>query len=118
MVDLATRASEGPNLARVDAWLGVPFFGAMYARSSAVFGAMPSLHCAYAALLVLDGWTMFGRLARTGTVAYASLMAFAAVYLDHHWILDVLAGGGYAVLVSVLLRRASARREAAVVQHA
>ena len=42
-VDLATHASEGPNLARVDAWLGVPYFAGVYGRSSDVFGAVPSL---------------------------------------------------------------------------
>jgi membrane-associated phospholipid phosphatase len=118
VVDLATRASEGPNLARVDGWLGFHLFAAMYARSSAVFGAMPSLHCAYALLIVLEGWALFGRWMRAVTAAYAGLMAFAAVYLDHHWILDVLAGHAYAAAVFVVMRRASAWRRGVAVQHA
>ena len=117
VVDLAATASEGPNLARVDVWLGVHFFRAMYAQSSAVFGAMPSLHCAYALLVVLEGWALFGAAMRTATAAYASLMAFAAVYLDHHWILDVLAGHLYAIAVFVALRRLS-RPLAGVAPHA
>jgi hypothetical protein len=39
-VDMATHASEGPNLARVDAWLGVGYFAGFYGRSSDVFGAV------------------------------------------------------------------------------
>ncbi len=118
VVDLATTASEGPNLARVDGWLGVRLFAAMYARSSAVFGAMPSLHCAYATLVALEGWSLLGRRGRAVLASYVGLMAFSAVYLDHHWILDVLAGGVLAALVFVSLRWASARRASAVAQPA
>jgi membrane-associated phospholipid phosphatase len=118
VVDLAARASEGPNLARVDQWLGVPYFHAMYASSSAVFGAMPSLHCAYALLVVLEGWTLFAWRMRAATVVFAGLMAFAAVYLDHHWILDVIAGDVFAVAVFVVVRALSARGEALATQPA
>jgi membrane-associated phospholipid phosphatase len=109
VVDLSTAASEGPNLARVDLRLGVPLFASMYARSSAVFGAMPSLHCAYALFIVLEGWPLFGRHGRAAAVAFAALMAFSAVYLDHHWIADVLAGQAYAVAVFLVSRRLQTR---------
>jgi membrane-associated phospholipid phosphatase len=118
VVDLAARASEGPNLARVDQWLGLHYFGAMYARSSAVFGAMPSLHCAYALLLVLDGWALFTRWMRVAATAFAALMAFAAVYLDHHWILDVIAGQSLAVVVFFAVRALSLRLQRVAAQPA
>jgi len=118
VVDLGVHASEGPNLARVDALLGVPFFAAMYSRSSAVFGAMPSLHCAYAMLVVLEGWAMLSRRMRGVTVAFACLMAFAAVYLDHHWVLDVLAGDALAVVVFLAVRALSSRVEDVAAQPA
>ena len=38
VVDISARASEGPNLARVDDWLGVHYFAGMYGRSSDVLG--------------------------------------------------------------------------------
>lgn len=117
-VDLAAHASEGPNLARVDDWLGVHYFAAMYSRSSAVFGAMPSLHCAYALLIVLDGWAIFSRWMRAAAVAFASLMAFAAIYLDHHWVLDVLAGEVLATCVFLAVRAVSSRPEAESAQPA
>ncbi len=108
-VDVAAHASEGPNLARVDRLLGFPYFGAMYAQSRVVFGSMPSLHCAYAVLIALDGWALFGRAMRTGAILFAAWMAFSAVYLDHHWTLDVVAGGAFSVAVFLLMRWASSR---------
>jgi membrane-associated phospholipid phosphatase len=32
-------------------------------------------------------------------------MCFAAVYLDHHWVFDVVVGSLYAIVVSSLVRR-------------
>jgi inositol phosphorylceramide synthase catalytic subunit len=98
-VDLAAHANEGAALARVDAMLGVRYFAGMYGRSSDVFGAMPSLHCAYALLIVLVGWGAFGRTMRAVSAASLAVMCFAAVYLDHHWILDVVAGLAYCAVV-------------------
>lgn len=104
VVDLATKASEGPALARVDAMLGVAYFRGMYAQSSSVFGALPSLHCAYPLLLVIEGWRAFGPRLRSLTLAYYGAMVFSAVYLDHHWILDALLGSAFAVAVAVAMR--------------
>lgn len=104
-VDLATQASEGPVLTRVDAMLGVSYFHAMYSKSSSVFGALPSLHCAYPLLIVLEGWRSFGPHLRLLSVAYWILMIFASVYLDHHWLLDGIVGSTYAVVASLALRR-------------
>ena len=104
-VDLATRASEGPVLMRVDAMLGVPYFHAMYSKASSVFGALPSLHCAYPLLVVLEGWRSFGPRLRAASVTYWLLMVFASMYLDHHWLIDGILGSTYAVVASVVLRR-------------
>jgi membrane-associated phospholipid phosphatase len=104
-VDLLAHASEGPNLARVDALIGVPYFHGMYGRASDVFGAMPSLHVAYALLVVIEGWASFGAGLRAAAVAFYLSMCFAAVYLDHHWVLDVVAGSAYCVAVAVVAHR-------------
>lgn len=98
-VDMLARASEGPNLARVDAALHVHYFAGMYGRASDVFGAMPSLHAAYALLVVLLGWAVMSNPWRAAAVAFFALMSFAAVYLDHHWVLDVVAGAAYCLCV-------------------
>lgn len=109
-VDLAARATCGPALARVDATLGVPFFHGMYSEASSVFGALPSLHCAYPLLVVIEGWRSFGRGLRIASVAFWLLMIFAAVYLDHHWVLDAVLGDVYAVLVAIAVRAVTAPR--------
>ena len=109
VVDPSVRASEGPNLARVDAWLGVPYFHALYARSSDVFGAMPSMHAAYPLLALIHAWRWMRTPWRVALAVYTGLMAFAAVYLDHHWIIDVLAGLLYAVVASATVRTIARR---------
>ncbi len=98
-VSLASHASEGPNLARVDQMLGVSYFHGMYGRSNDVFGAVPSLHVAYALILLLEGWRHHGWPARGGFIAYFVTMCFASVYLDHHWVIDVLLGLVYCVII-------------------
>jgi len=103
-VDLLAKASEGPNLARVDALLGMSYFHGMYGRASDVFGAVPSLHCAYPLLVVLEGWSRFRARGRAITIAFFLLMCFSAVYLDHHWVVDVLLGITYAIFTFGMLR--------------
>jgi hypothetical protein len=108
-VDVLAKASEGPNLARVDAMLGIGYFHAFYGRSSDVFGAVPSLHVAYPLVIVLEGWRLMSRGWRAGAVTFFLSMCFAAVYLDHHWVLDVIIGITYALLAFALVRFAGAR---------
>ena len=99
VVDLAVRASEGAPLARVDAWLGVPYFASLYSRSSNVFGAVPSLHVAYPLFVLIYGWPRFGAVGRVSASAFFASMCFAAVYLDHHWIIDVILGVALTLVV-------------------
>jgi len=99
VVDIGVQPSGGPNLARVDEWLGVPYFAGIYSRASEVFGAVPSLHVAYALIVVLEGWATFSRAWRAASVAFFCLMVFAATYLDHHWVIDSVAGAAYCVIV-------------------
>ncbi|HEY0463478.1 MAG TPA: phosphatase PAP2 family protein [Polyangiaceae bacterium] len=104
VVDLATHASEGPALARVDAWLGIPYFAEMYGRSSDVFGAVPSLHVGYPLMLLIDGFRRHRWPGRLLLVWFYLSMCFAAVYLDHHWVFDVVLGSVYAIVISMLVR--------------
>ena len=90
--------------ARVDALLGIAYFQSMYAKASSVFGALPSLHCAYPLLLALEGYRAFGPRLRAAAFAYWGAMIFSAVYLDHHWVLDALLGSAYAVVVFFVVR--------------
>jgi membrane-associated phospholipid phosphatase len=104
LIDVLAHANEGAALARVDARLGIHYFGSMYGRSSVVFGAMPSLHVAYALIVAIEGWPLFSSAWRGASVGFFALMCFSAVYLDHHWVLDVLAGIAYSVTVVAVAR--------------
>lgn len=104
--------SSPGGLTRVDAWLGLPLATTFYSKSANVFGAMPSLHMAYATLVAWVAARHGGWL-RGVTILYAASMALSAVYLRHHYILDVLAGVALALLVGAIsftLRRRSAAR--------
>lgn len=94
--------SVGANPAgciRFDELLGTQFFSGMYGRSADVFGAIPSLHVAYPLLTVFYAFWI-GRL-RTFTVGFYLLMCFSAVYLNHHYVLDVIWGSAYAVIIAL-----------------
>jgi hypothetical protein len=86
---------------RVDAMLGLPVFATFYGRNPNVFGAIPSLH---AAIPLLAFWfACRARTLRVFTGAYALLMLFSAVYLNHHYVLDLLWGSTYAVVIAWLV---------------
>ena len=97
---------------RFDALLGTHVFDEMYGRGVDVFGAFPSLHVAYPLMAVV---LAFGvrelRWARWPAVAFFLLMCLSAVYLQHHYVIDVLLGVVYALaavlLVSLWERRRS-----------
>lgn len=115
VADLGARASEGPRLARVDAWLGFPYFHGFYGRATEVFGAVPSLHAAYPVVIALDGWRPFGALRsrllgsllRAASLVFIVWMWAAAVYLDHHWVVDIIVGTTYGLITFALLRLAT-----------
>jgi membrane-associated phospholipid phosphatase len=99
---VADVAANPAGLARLDAFLGVPLAAHFYAKNADVFGAMPSLHVAYG---VLTAWVVapLGGGLRIFTLCFAAAIAFSAVYLRHHYILDVLAGVLLASLVAIAL---------------
>jgi membrane-associated phospholipid phosphatase len=99
-------AASTAGLARFDALLHLPLAASFYAKSANVFGAMPSLHVAYATLVAWVVFPLGGKL-RWATIAFAVSMAFSAVYLRHHYILDVMAGALLVPALAVLGKRAA-----------
>jgi membrane-associated phospholipid phosphatase len=97
VVDLSVSANPA-GLARVDEMLGIDYFRAFYSRASQVFGALPSMHCAYPMLGLITAWRAAGWATRPLHVAYVLLMFGASVYLDHHWLIDGFAGWAVAAL--------------------
>jgi inositol phosphorylceramide synthase catalytic subunit len=112
----AARMDVGMNAAaalRFDALLGTSVFARLYGRGFTTFGALPSLHAAYpfvAAILAFRFAEL--RWARVPAVLFFLLICLSAVYLQHHYVIDVLLGALYAA-VTVALVVAWQRRRAA-----
>jgi membrane-associated phospholipid phosphatase len=97
---------------RFDLLLGTHFFDHMYGRGVDVFGALPSLHVAYPLIAALLAFRVAElRWARWPAVLFFFLMCLSAVYLQHHYVIDVIAGVTYALaawaVVSAWERRRS-----------
>lgn len=108
--DMSAQANAAGCL-RFDELLGTHFFTGMYGRSADVFGAIPSLHVAYPFLAVYYAFK-FGAL-RTFALVFYFAMCFSAVYLNHHYVLDIIWGSVYAVLTGVIVDRVICRRATA-----
>jgi membrane-associated phospholipid phosphatase len=110
------RIHPGPAATiRFDALLGIHLFQNMYGNGIDVFGSYPSLHVSYPFLaLALAFLYRELRWARTPTVVFFLLICVSAVYLQHHYVTDVVLGIAYAAvaLAGVLAfeRRSAARR--------
>ena len=98
------------GLGRFDRLLHVSIFSSLYAKSSNVFAAMPSLHSAYPLTVLYYGIKTRMRWANClfGTIMVG--IWFAAVYSGHHYVLDVLAGISCAIAGIGLFNYLYARR--------
>ena len=90
---------------RFDQLTGLGYFESFYARSSNVFGAMPSLHVAYTVIALCAVTGLRGALPKFAFL-FAVLVSFSAVYLSHHYVLDVVMGAltgvvGYGAVVAL-----------------
>lgn len=99
---------------RFDELLGITVFQGFYSRSANVFGAMPSLHCGYPTVVLLCCLSL-NRRYQIGAAAFLALVAFSAVYLSHHYVLDVIAGIAYGIaaylVVAAVQNKVSKRAE-------
>lgn len=80
------------GLHRFDDYFGVSIFKSIYAKSSNVFAAMPSLHSAYPLIVVYYGFKKKIGFWNIPFVIVTLGIWFAAIYTSHHYVLDVLAG--------------------------
>ena len=94
-------AASAAGALRFDALLGTHFFTGMYGRAADVFGAIPSLHVAYPLQAVYYSFR-YGS-SHALSIFFYLMMCFSAVYLNHHYILDILWGSSYAILICVTL---------------
>ncbi|MGQ0721279.1 MAG: phosphatase PAP2 family protein [Candidatus Eiseniibacteriota bacterium] len=103
-VGLVSGAAGG--LVALDQMFRVRFFETLWDHFSPnLFAAMPSLHGAYPLTIAVFAVLRFGRRARW-VVAYPALTWFAAVYLNQHYIVDLVAGAGYVAVAWLVTERA------------
>ncbi len=86
------------GLSKFDDYFGITFFHELYAKSSNVFAAMPSLHCAYP--MVALYYSLKNRMYIISTYFFMVTTGiwFAAVYTNHHYVQDVVGGLSCAVI--------------------
>jgi membrane-associated phospholipid phosphatase len=100
--------------ARFDQIFGTHFFDQIYGRGIDVYGAYPSLHVVYPFMVaVLTFLTPALRWFRAPAIAFYLLMCVSAVYLQHHWMEDLLLGTAYAIVTLLALHKLFAGRPVA-----
>lgn len=98
---------------RFDIILGTHFFDQIYGRGVDVFGAYPSLHVAYPLLTALVTFQIRElRLFRAPAILFFILMCFSAVYLQHHYMVDILLGILYAVIAWLVTAKVNGTEKA------
>ncbi|KAF9438204.1 Aureobasidin resistance protein Aur1 [Entomortierella beljakovae] len=86
------------GLARVDDILGVEMYKTTFTASPLVFGAFPSLHSGDACLLAFFLVYVFGPRSIPFAMTYIFWIWWATMYLGHHYVVDLVGGGAYAVV--------------------
>jgi membrane-associated phospholipid phosphatase len=111
---LADRYSDAPSIDRVSAdvlnWNAESVGPGSVTAGTNPFAAMPSLHFALTALIVLALWRH--RVLKVLALAYAAAMAFALVYGGEHYVVDELAGAATAALAWVAVKNVRLARTA------
>ncbi|KAF9422286.1 Aureobasidin resistance protein Aur1 [Podila epigama] len=86
------------GLARVDDILGTDMYNSTFTANPLVFGAFPSLHSAIAWQLAFFLVFTFGPRAIPFAMTYVFWIWWATMYLNHHYVVDLVGGGVYAVV--------------------
>ncbi|MBI3557315.1 MAG: inositol phosphorylceramide synthase, partial [Deltaproteobacteria bacterium] len=93
---------------RFDLLFGTHLFDTMYGNSVDVYGAFPSLHVAYPLLVA---WVaIVTKRFRVPAIAFYFLMCFSAIYLQHHYIIDIILGTGYSFAGLLIVRCVQERK--------
>lgn len=104
---IANTPGSAAGLLRFDEITGLTLFEGMYNKNANVFAAVPSLHAAFPILLTYFGWK---KRLKVATVIFAFITIgiwCTAVYTNHHYIIDLLAGGFCALLTLVIFEQST-----------
>lgn len=109
-----TMKGDPAILSRVDERLNILFFTRMYRDGGkVVFGTWPSLHAAWPYLIAVFRPRPDARPVRFVLYFYVAWVWWAAIYLQHHYFVDILGGVFYAELAMILVRAKGGDAEAA-----
>jgi hypothetical protein len=90
-------------LERVDSILPFPIFSSIYGQSPIVFGSFPSLHAAWPFHIAFFTWK-FGILFKIFWMIYIGWLWWAAIYLKHHFLTDIIGAILYVLFVQLISR--------------
>lgn len=85
------------GLSRFDNLIGLKIFAHIYGASPVVFGAIPSMHAGFSLMTFLFVRELAPKFSIVAFF-YFLTMLFAAVYLRHHYIIDLIAGIAYCLI--------------------
>jgi membrane-associated phospholipid phosphatase len=88
---------DAAGLVRFDQILGIDLFTTNYQISPVTLGAIPSMHAGFATLGCFYAFRVNKKLGSVFAV-YVACMYFAALYLQHHYMIDAVLGSFYALL--------------------
>lgn len=92
------------GLVNFDKLIGADVFASIYDTFNAnLFAAIPSLHAGYPTLIALVIWQRFRGAAWLWGL-YPLVAWFSAVYLNHHYVIDLVIGSCYAVIAFFITR--------------
>lgn len=88
---------DAAQLIRFDQIFGYPLFENMYNKNANVFAAIPSLHSAYPVILTYFAFQKKSNWFKTLCIIDVLGIWYAAVYSNHHYIIDVILGAFCAI---------------------
>jgi hypothetical protein len=97
-------------LSEFDRIVGIPIFDSIYNRGANVYAAVPSLHSAFPLITLYYAWK-WGY--KTGIVAFSLLAVgtwVAAVYSQHHYVIDIILGIFVAIISQGLYEGLGAKK--------
>eukprot|EP00871_Galdieria_phlegrea_P000344 jgi/Galph1/130/GphlegSOOS_G4854.1 len=98
------KGNPGAALSRVDRLFGIVFYRETYTTQNRIpFGSFPSLHAAWPSLVAFCFPCRGSHLFKVLAVCYVGLIYWAAMYLQHHYVIDLVGGTLYAYVTYRLI---------------
>lgn len=96
------------GLLRFDQMIHHAYYANIFSKNAWAFGAFPSMHAGHSFMVGYFGYLALGRKGLLLFI-YPILMWFSIVYLNHHYIIDIIAGALYIVATHQFIKLLFAR---------